>query len=257
MFSIFASAPEQVGAEYLFMILSFGLVIGTVVNGVIDHLNKRWHNERYLELWNACVDRRKRLNEGLNKLRKSKLAELSELPRSADKLLGDIYASLRRADMVYHEVLKSESAHRTPTFGSQGQYISDQQAQELFKVADRNIAEYSQHYKAVMAGVERSVGQAIVYATTLDTLRVRMLGYRLTGSSAEANTMEFLTVVTEAKMQFAAIDKALEEIELTPFPEVVTIPSETKVMRDNLASNPSSPPPVTPDHLKPQVRDDE
>lgn len=234
MAGLFLTAPDFVSGKGFFVAVALGGFVWAVYSGYKEHLDLRWHNRRFLELWKACVDRRKRLNEALKRLKKSKVADLQELPKSADALLDQIYLALRRADLVFHEISLSESRTSPPVLGGQGRYIADAQAQELFKVADRNIAEYSQHFKSVMAGVERSEAQAVVYATTLDTLRVRMLGYRLT-SSPEAETREFLNVVTEAKMQFEAIDQALEEIELTPFPQTVTVmpPHPSKPQSNN------------------------
>ncbi len=230
------------------------IIFGTFLIGFNAYFAKkrslfnRWQNARFRELYSACVDRRQRLDEALKKMKKSKIADLKELPKSADNLLSEIYSALRRADLLLHEVGLSESRISPPVLGNNHRLVSDQQAQELFKVADRNIAEYGQHFKAVVAGIERSEAQAVVFATTLDTLRVRMLGYRLTGKNVEADTKEFLNVVTEAKMQFQAIDKALEEIELTPFPEVVTI-------RQNIQnSEPNTPPNVESKHLKPHQK---
>jgi hypothetical protein len=69
-----------------------------------------------------------------------------------------------------------------------------------------------------MGGVERTEAQAAVFTTTLDTLRMRMLGHRLAGRSPELAHTEFLQAMTEARMQLDSIDKALDELELTPFP---------------------------------------
>lgn len=268
LFMVFASALSSPMPMFPPKAVILGLCLAwagiTVRHAYKLHLDKRWHDGRYRDLWKACVDRRTRLNDALAKLKKSKIADLQELPRSADKLLSDIYTALRRADLVYHEVSQSENRTAPPLLGGHTRFISDNQAQELFKVADRNIAEYSQQYRRVLAGVERSEAQAVVFATTLDTLRVRMLGYRLTGSSPEADTREFLNVVTEAKMQFQAIDQALEEIELTPFPETVVVsPSEKPATISNTDLTPEElraaeaelgiapPPHVTPTEASP------
>lgn len=245
--SIFFSGLLQLGTATGSALTNvfFAIVIigGTLALAYRKSLSKRWLHPKFRELYEACQDRRSRLADGLKKMKKSKIADLQELPASADKLLADIYIALRKADLLLHEINLSES-RSAPPVGNTNRFVSDQQAQELFKVADRNIAEYSQHFKSVVAGIERSEAQAVVFATTLDTLRVRMLGYRLTGRAVEADTREFLNVVTEAKMQFEAIDKALDEIELTPFPEIVSIPS-SDLNREN-----DSPPPIKPDHLQ-------
>jgi len=78
----------------------------------------------------------------------------------------------------------------------------------------------------VMAGVERTEAQAAVFTTTLDTLRMKMLSYRLVGKETESPTQDFLAALTEARMQLESIDKALDELELTPFPRTVSIMPE-------------------------------
>jgi hypothetical protein len=170
--------------------------------------------------------------------------------------MPDIYRALRRADLALREIQQSE-AMVSPSLMGNDRLVNDAQAQELYKVADRNIAEYTQHYKLAVAGVERAEAQCIVFSTTLDTLRIRLLNYSLAGRSPEAETKEFLNLVAEAKMQFSAIDKALEEIELMPFPEtIVTLRGENEVtLRGNLDPNDSenqSPPPI-PKHLTDKV----
>jgi hypothetical protein len=45
-----------------------------------------------------------------------------------------------------------------------------------------------------------------------------MLGHRLAGKTPELAHTEFLQALTEARMQLDSIDKALDELELTPFP---------------------------------------
>jgi hypothetical protein len=102
----------------------------------------------------------------------------------------------------------------------------DRQAQELYRIADKNIAEYRQRFQAVMAGVERTEAQAAVMTTTLDTLRIKMLGYRLVGRDPDAPTQEFLAALAEARMQLDSIDTALSELELTPFPKTITVMPE-------------------------------
>jgi hypothetical protein len=57
--------------------------------------------------------------------------------------------------------------------------------------------------------------------TTLDTLRMKMLGYRLVGKSPELSSQDFLEALNEAKLQLSAIDTALEELELGPYPQMI------------------------------------
>src|SRR5579862_5205028 len=183
-------------------------------------VKRRFINKRYAALWNGCQDRLKRFEEVLKKLRREQVAELSEMPKTIRRVADSLYMALRRSDMIAHEVHSSE----------QGLYASpqvwtapsqDPQSKELYKIADRNIAEYKQRFEAVMAGVQRTEAQSAVYMTTLDTLRMKMLGYRLVGKSPEMSSHDFLEALTEAKLQLKAIDSALEELELGPYPKMI------------------------------------
>lgn len=193
------------------------LVAWAIVAAHRRSVPKRFYNNKFLLLWNACQDRLKRFHEALVESKKQGVPELQDLPRTVDAVSQTLYVALRRADIVLREVVASEGwllavRHQT------GPISPDQKAQELYRLADKNIAEYRQHYKAVMSGVERTEAQAAVFTTTLDTLRLRMLGHRLTGRSPELAHTEFLQAMTEARMQLDSIDKALDELELTPFP---------------------------------------
>lgn len=178
---------------------------------------KRFRSSRFLNLWNGCDDRLRRFGEAMSESKKRGVPELQELPKTVAQVNQSLYYALRRADIVLHEVSNSEGWLVLSKQGP-GPISPDQKAQELYRLADKNIAEYRQHYQAVMAGVERAEAQAVVYTTTLDTLRMRMLGHRLAGKSPELTHTEFLQALTEARMQLDSIDKALDELELTPFP---------------------------------------
>jgi len=167
-----------------------------------------------------------------------------------DSIAEDLYRALRRSDLVATEVSSSEGwLVAQPRMG---QAMSpDRQAQELYRIADKNIAEYRQHYFGIMAGVERTEAQVAVFTTTLDTLRMKMLGYRLVGKDTESPTQDFLAAITEARMQLESIDKALEELDLTAFPKTISImPDETNSpgLRENLLH--SGPPPMPEGALK-------
>ena len=138
----------------------------------------------------------------------------------------------------------------------------DKQAQELYRIADKNIAEYRQHYIGVMAGVERTEAQAAVFTTTLDTLRMKMLSYRLVGKETESPTQDFLAALTEARMQLESIDKALDELELSPFPKTISVmpdapPAVDEAMGDQAAelraNLSSAEPPPMPERAVKQV----
>lgn len=207
---------------------------------------KRFMSQRFLLLWQSCTERHLRFKAALNQQSRRGIADLQELPRTIDGLLQEIYSALRRADVVANEVASSEGwLYGQPRLG---QIASpDRQAQELYRIADKNIAEYRHHFQGVMASVERTEAQVAVFTTTLDTLRMKMLGYRLVGRDAAAPTHEFLAAITEARMQLSAIDKALDELELTPFPTMVAVVPDGD-LRTNLQTTPEPPPLVEPRH---------
>lgn len=219
-----------------------GALIGWVLFSAFQRsIPKRFHHERFRYLWRECKQRKERLQEALGKLRRSKIADLNELERTVVNTMPDIYRALRRADMALREINQSENLNNPKLLAGE-RYVNDLQAQELYKVADRNIAEYTHHYKQAIAGVERAEAQCIVFSTTLDTLRIRILNYTMAGRSPEAETKEFLNIVAEAKMQFSAIDKALDEIELMPFTSTIhTLEGEQFEPREHLSK---TPPPI-------------
>ena len=57
--------------------------------------------------------------------------------------------------------------------------------------------------------------------TTLDTLRMKMLGYRLVGRSPEVPSHDFLEALAEARAQLQSIDTALEELDLGHYPKTI------------------------------------
>lgn len=197
-------------------------VLAWVATAYFDSIPRRFINRRFLLLWQSCQDRLERFEEALRQTKRSQIAEFEEMPKTIRAVSDSLYCALRRADMVFQEITRSEGwLLGQPT--APPPVYSDAQAQELYRIADKNIAEYRLHFSAVMAGVQRAEGQVAVFTTTLDTLRMKMLGYRLTGKKPELSSLEFLESLTEAKMQLEAIDKALDELELAPFPKTVAI----------------------------------
>ncbi len=200
------------------------LVIGAVAYTAYESsIPRRFRDRRFLQHWTACHDRLKRFDQAVKALHKRKIASLEDLPKNIHQLAETLYVALRRADQVAYEVHQSEGKVPPPVGGTTGLTSEDRQAQELYRVADRNLAEYRRSMQSVMGGIHRTEAQAVVFVTTLDTLRVKMLGHRITGRNIDTESSEFLHSIVEAKMQLDAIDKALEEIELTPCPKTVTI----------------------------------
>ncbi len=236
-----------VGLGAIALALSGGSIPAMILGGALASLGvarahkssvpKRFYQRRYLALWQG-VDRRLGLfRDALKSMRKQKVAQLEDLPVTIESVARQLYLTLRRADCVANELAQSEGW----LIAQPGTFVNpprDVQAQELYRMADRNIAEYRLHFQAIMASVERAEAQSAVLSTTLDTLRMKMLGHRYAGREVEAASSEFMAAITEAKMQLDAIDKTLAELEMTPFPTTVTIIPD--------ASAASTPPPPMP-----------
>jgi hypothetical protein len=245
--SLFFTAP---GTNPVLIATIGGGAIGWIIFAAfLRSIEKRFHHQRFKYLWQECQIRHKKLTAALDKSRRNKFAELSELERTVNTTIPEIYRALRRADLVLRDIQQTENYAATP-LNVPGQVIHDQQAQELYKVADRNIAEYTHYYKQAVAGVERSEAQCVVFSTTLDALRIRLLNYSLVGRNPEAETKEFLNMVAEARMQFAAIDQALDEIELMPMAQTIhTLPSDQN-LHPNLEKSPPPIPKQAEDRIK-------
>lgn len=200
-------------------------------------IKRRFRDRKFASLWESCTERLHRFDEALNQMRKRQIASFEDMPRNVHALALSLYQALRRADTVYAEIRKSEGwmmGHPPPLVPP----ASDPQAQELYRMADRNIAEYRQNYSSVISGVQRTEAQAAVFTTTLDSMRMKMLGYRLVGNSPEVASRDFMESMAEAKIQLMAIDKALEELELVPFPRTITLESGTTLGGSAVISNP-------------------
>ena len=205
-------------------------VVGTAFSASV---RKRFRNRRMEALWSGCQDRMARFEEVLRKMKREYIAEFKEMPSTIRKLSQSIYIALRRADVVADEVAATEAGmlSKPPVWQASG---NDAQSQELYRIADKNIAEYRQHFAGIMAGVQRTEAQSAVFMTTLDTLRMKMIGYRLVNRSPELSSHDFLEAIAEARSQLQAIDTALEELDLGHYPKTITV----------------IPPPPTEEHLR-------
>ncbi|MBI1331631.1 MAG: hypothetical protein GC165_02000 [Armatimonadetes bacterium] len=206
-----------------YLLLAFGISLAVHLNSARKSaLNKRFINSRFSTLWNGCRERFESFEEGTKKLRRADIAQFQELPETIRGLAMTIYNALRRADILFEEVLQSEGVDRirpgVPMFKP-----TDPQAQELYRIAEKNLGEYRSHYNELMAGIQRTEAQATVFMTTLDNLRVKMLGYRLVGKDPAMSSEEFLSVLAEARAQLSAIDQALDELDLSHYPKTVAV----------------------------------
>lgn len=240
------------GGSVSFLIaIIFGLSVQAVLANAAAK-RKRFINARFSALWNGCRERFESFEDGMNKLRKAEIAQFQELPDTVSNLAMTIYNALRRADILFEEVLQSEGVDRVrpglPMFKP-----TDPQAQELYRIAEKNLGEYRSHYNELMAGIQRTEAQATVFMTTMDNLRVKMLGYRLIGKNPSMNSEEFLSVLAEARAQLSAIDQALDELDLSHYPKTIAVVpspvSEEDTMFDSFVSDPI---PTEEDLDKPQ-----
>ena len=183
-------------------------------------IKRRFYSKRYEALWSGCQERLAKFDDVLRKMRKEQIADLREMPRTIRRVGDGLYCALRRADLIANEVGKTEKNIYTapPVWQSPS---SDPQAKELYRIADKNIAEYRMQFAGVMAGVHRAEAQSAVFMTTLDSLRMKMIGYRLVGKNPEMCSQDFLEALGEAKLQLNAIDQALEELDFTQMPQMI------------------------------------
>lgn len=175
-------------------------------------VRRRFIHQRFSELWEGCRDRHARFEAVITQMRRDQIADLQEMPKTIRRVAEALYISLRRADLITDDVQRTEKdvIGKPPAWGNLSR---DPQAQEMYRVADKNIAEYRQHFTGVMAGVQRVEAQAAVYMTTVDSLRMKMIGHRMAGRSPELAHNEFLGALNEAKLQLQAIDTALDELD--------------------------------------------
>lgn len=265
------TTTDEIGGIALFTAIGLTINVASSYNAMVK---KRFANRKLRSLWNACQDRVTRLRRALKALNKDQSIELVEIPSTVDRTAHGVYDVLRRADLVLSEIVASEG-WLSSTLGAEARSLPrDRQSQEMYKIADKNVAEYNQHYGQVVALIERAEAQAAVFLTTLDSLRIRVLGHRLK-TRRDTGSLEFLESISEAKMQLDSIDKALEEIELTPFPKTIAIdpsvheqrfkdepagdPLQTLLEHANLQESEGLqvPPPIHPSHLPPRTDEEE
>lgn len=200
----------------------FFVVLGHFATAMQAAERKKWSNSRMAALWSGCQDRMTRFEDVIKRMRKDQVMELHEMPKTIRSVSASLYAALRRADIIASEVEATERGMlgRPPAWDAQSR---DLQSRELYRLADKNIAEYRGHFAAVMAGVQRTEAQSAVFMTTLDSLRMKLIGYRLVGRSPELATQDFLDSIAEARAQLQAIDTALDELDLGHYPKTISV----------------------------------
>jgi membrane glycosyltransferase len=225
--AIWFAAAQLPQMPLLVWLVSPGLLLAavtaiSVVTAYRAAISKRFHNKRFEALWNGCRDRFERFEQVLRSMRNDQIADLKEMNRTIKRVAESLYVALRRADSIANEIQKTEQGiySQPPVWQSPS---DDAQAKELYRLADKNIAEYRQQFAGVMAGVQRTEAQTAVFMTTLDTLRMKMIGHRLVGRAPEMSSHDFLEALAEARVQLTAIDTALEELDFSQFPQTISV----------------------------------
>ncbi len=217
---LYARFVNGSGGFLPFFLGSAFLLFASGVTAWTASVKKRFLSKRMEALWNGCEDRLKRFEEVLKKMRREQVADLHEMPSTVRKVHESLYFALRRADIISHEVQSSEKGlYAEPPMWKPPSH--DAQSKELYRIADKNIAEYRAQFAGVMAGVQRTEAQSAVFMTTLDTLRMKMIGYRLVGRSPELSSHDFLEALAEARTQLQSIDTALDELDLGHYPKTI------------------------------------
>lgn len=215
-------SASMVGSTPVWALLALAGFGAYVWTALLDSQKRRFYSSNFAMRWGACEDRLVKFEQVLKKLRKDQIADLREMPATIRSVGESVYIALRKADMITHELGQTELGGQstspvwTPT-------TSDPQSQALYRLADKNIAEYRAELAAVMSGVHRAEAQSAVFMTTLDSLRMKMVGYRLIGRRPELPSQEFLEALAEARLQLQSIDRALDELDLGHYPHQISI----------------------------------
>jgi|GEM_PF-3026745 len=203
------------------------LLIGLVAALIQWNLLKRgikFNSPKLAALWLSCEERLSSLHVDLKKMEKQGDNFVSELPAGVYRVREALLDAFQRADKVISQLdnFAKENSRFAPVESSLNA-VKDTQARELLKVAERNMAEYRLTVAAVKGGVDRTEAQALVFITTLDNLRARMMGYQLKGHLTESPSFEFLSSIAEIKLQLESIDKALDELDLSLYPKTISV----------------------------------
>jgi hypothetical protein len=213
----------------MFPLGAFLAVVSALVYYLVSLIaanQRKFINPQFADHWEGCRERFMSFDEGLKQLHRVEIAKFEELPKTIHEIAKNLYTALRRADIMFHEISRSEGIERIKP-AVPHIMPSDPQAQELYRIADKNIAEYRTNYSELMGGIQRTEAQSAVFMTTLDSLRVKMLSYRLVGKNPSMNSNEFLSALAESRAQLSAIDKALDELDLGHYPTTISIVNPT------------------------------
>lgn len=192
--------------------ISFGILGYFIAQ---DFLRNRWKNLEHYSLWEQIRDRMKRLRRALKRAPQFARESLESTPNAIKRTSSQLFISLRKADLVKSEIVRSEAKLGDPRLRF-GMRTQDKETSELYSLADRNVADYRRYYDLVSSRVTRVEAQCAVFVSALDALRMRLLNYRLLTKDQPQPADEFGDAVDEIRVQLASIDSALQELDLYP-----------------------------------------
>lgn len=197
----------------------------------VDAASKRFKDRQFKALWEAMIDKVARFKLVLKNFRKEQLGSLKEMELNVERTQLRLYESLRKADHVQSMIELTERPNDQSHIWTARH--NNHETTELYKMADKNIAEYRKEMLTLRAGVERVEAQSAVFLTTLDSLRARMLTHHLGGATNQLESREFLGMISETRLQLDSIEKALDELNFNAYPVDVPPP----IPRQALASH--------------------
>lgn len=200
------------------------MIAGIARMAFSDSVHRRFRSKRFSALWRSILDRTERFSVVLKKFRGESMGSLKEMEANIVKTQETLYRALRRADYITGEFQTTEATAQAPVWKAN---TTDSESTELYKLADRNIAEYRQQMGSLLGKVDRTEAQCAVFMTTVDALRIRMLNHRL--SNVESlDSRDFLGMLAEARLQLDSIDKAIEELDFDKYPIDIPPPIPTQ-----------------------------
>lgn len=178
-------------------------------------MRTRFKYPRFAHLAQVARERYDQLCQDLKRAKSLDAPEVSRLLPILSQVLDTVVVSLRQADAVMLEVAHTERpsfedpVYRPPVDA----HHRDSQVQELYQMADRNLAEYRKSLERLTRSVKRTEAQAEVYITTVDVLRARVLSLRLGAVDAGGKHSEFIYALNQAKAQLEDVDRSLRELD--------------------------------------------
>ena len=205
--------------------LAAGVIYASAVRQ--DFYKRRFENPEHKQLWDLVEDRRRRFQKALKRVPEHIGAGLQEMLKAVERTSKHLYESLRRADMVKKEITKSEGSLGISSLPFQVR-TSDKETTKLYSLADRNVVEYRKYFEALNAKVTRTEGQCALFISALDSLRVQLLGHRLSAKEAAVSQEEFISTIQEIQGQLDSINLALDELDLSSVSAEIEISDESR-----------------------------